>query len=60
MTKSALNIGEPEVLEKKRALEFLALSPTEKYYVIMNLIKVSYEIRNAGLQIPNKFDQNIK
>ncbi len=58
--KSTLNTGKPEELERKHALEFLALSPTEKYRAIMNLIQVNYEIRAEGAKIPDRFNSNNK
>lgn len=42
-----MNILPPEELEKKRALEFLALSPTEKFEILMKRIKDCYEIRES-------------
>lgn len=46
----------PEENEKRRALEYMALSPTEKYYALMKLIKINYEIRqsNKSLKQPAK------
>jgi hypothetical protein len=41
----------PECVERKRALEFLALSPTEKYDALINLIKITNEVREAGKAI---------
>ena len=60
MSNNILNHGDPETLEKKHALEYLALSPTEKFRVLMNLIEISYEIRKAGMKIPDKFSRNSK
>jgi hypothetical protein len=37
-----------ESIERKRALEFLALSPTEKYDALINLIRITNEVREAG------------
>jgi hypothetical protein len=47
--------GKPEEIEKKRALEFMALSLTEKYESLMKLIKINYEVRmsNKDLKQPS-------
>jgi hypothetical protein len=45
--KSKMTILPPEELEKKRALEFLALSTTEKFDAALNLMKISQEIRES-------------
>jgi hypothetical protein len=47
MEKGKMIILPPEELEKKRALEFLALSPTEKFYAAMRLMTISYQIRES-------------
>jgi hypothetical protein len=39
--------ADPETIAKKRALEFIALSPTEKFNSLIKLIKISYEIRES-------------
>ena len=49
-----MTILPPEELEKKRALEFLALSAAEKFEVALKLMKVSYEIRESRKKITNK------
>ena len=49
-----MTILPPEKLEKKRALEFLALTPTEKFYAAMRLITVAYQIRQSIKDNPLK------
>jgi hypothetical protein len=45
----------PEAIARKRALEFLALSPTEKYDALISLIKITNEIRQSRKATkPNK------
>ena len=44
--------ADPATIEKKRALEFLALSPTDKFNALMQLIKISYEIRQSNIDNP--------
>jgi hypothetical protein len=46
--KGSMTILPPEELEKKRALEFLALSPTEKFYAAMRLITMANLVWEAG------------
>lgn len=54
MQKGKLTILPPEELEKKRALEFLALSSTEKFYSAMRLMTISYQIRESIKKNPLK------
>lgn len=53
---SKFSYASPEENEKRRALEYMALSPTEKYYALMKLIQINYEIRqsNKYLKTPAK------
>jgi hypothetical protein len=51
MKKEQTSHPTPEAIERKRALEFLALSPTEKYDALINLIKITNEVREAGKAI---------
>jgi hypothetical protein len=44
--------GSPEEIEKKRARDYMALSPTEKYHSLMRLIKINYEIRLSNKSLP--------
>jgi len=48
MKEEQISSPTPESIEKKRALEFLALSPTEKYETRMRLKKIGDVINNAG------------
>ena len=43
-----------EAIERKSALEFLALSPTEKFYAAMRLMTISYQIRESMRKNPIK------
>ena len=54
MQKGKMTILPPEELEKKRALEFLALSSTEKFYAVMRLMTISYQIRESMRNNPLK------
>jgi len=40
--------ADPATIEKKRALEFMALSFEDKYKRLMQMIKISYEIRQSN------------
>ena len=46
-----LTIADPETIARKRALEFLALSPTQKFESMLRLIKISYEVRQSNKQL---------
>jgi hypothetical protein len=48
MSKETMHILPPEEMERKRALEFLALTPTQKYDALIKLIEITNEIREAG------------
>jgi hypothetical protein len=54
MKKEPLTILSPEEIERKRALEFLALSPTERFYSAMRLMTISYQIRESIRKNPLK------
>jgi len=43
--------ADPMEIEKKRALEFLALSPTERFNALIQLIKINYEIRRSNKEL---------
>ena len=47
-----MSYGDPEMLAKKRALEQMALTPTERYEALMQLIKLNYEIRQSRIVKP--------
>jgi hypothetical protein len=49
----------PESIEKKRALDFLALSPTEKYDALIKLIQITNEVREAGGKIHKHNTQHL-
>jgi hypothetical protein len=51
MKKEQISSSTHESIERNRALEFLALSPTEKYDALINLIKITTEVREAGKAI---------
>ncbi|MCW3124698.1 MAG: hypothetical protein JWO03_356 [Bacteroidetes bacterium] len=54
MPKEKLIILPPEEIARRRALEFLALSPTEKYDALIKLIEISNEVKEAGKALRNK------
>ena len=55
MKKLTFQYGPPEELEKNRALEFLSLSPTEKFWSLMNLIEISFIIKENAKSIKDKY-----
>lgn len=42
-----IHYGPPNEKEKLRALQFMALSPTERFNALMQLIAISYEVKMA-------------
>ena len=47
IVNTKMHYGNPDEKEKLRALEFLALTPTQKFDALMQLIAISYEVRQA-------------